>query len=940
MNTCSFKKTGAARFWASVMTAAMACGAFVAPFSVQAAANITGVSSLQPSYPAGTEIALKVVRGATLPVNGTVQVALASANGGVFGSATLASGCNDDGSFSATSANITGNTGQKAFCYKNSTVGEDTITATFTHGNAVEVATIKILITAAEGDGGGDEEGPVVDNPPPVNSGQCPAEYTKLMETYSGGISWVADANYASVILVGGPDNANNNDPDGRNKTFANVSSGTEIKREVHDISHICAILASEVASIEPLTLTSMCTYADGGAKWRVRNDKNPITVDFTWEIVDDQETGGPLSATAGPAGGAGDTFFDSTLTGTMKVYWYDENGTQKSTTKATNPALCAESVPVCVDATSGAWAATVVTSEQKFLKNGGPITDVHRTDPAKALGPADWTAGGSTGFFSLGFGGSIALSFDQYVVDVPGNDIAIHEVTNGSYPLESAAVEISQNGTTWVPVGVADNTGVGRITNLDIAGTGLAWFKYIRLTDTTNPALHGGTADGFDLDAVKVTKAVCDKPHEEDEEVDPLLATVTMCKLSSTDEALSGWTLMLLGDKVDEFTVPADVMAGTNSTALTGGISYVAIAEGTWTNNRTLLNIVDAEYSTEDNWVTVVDGFPGYQTDILELQINSTFDPDSNWGTFNSAHRYAQSFIPAVDGPANFRIFDGTGTTPQSEWYNDNSGSLAVTVYEGFAGVTGENGCVTFSDVPHGTYTSAEIMLDGWENVSGLGAVVVDESQHTFTVVNRAFSSAGDTGGSNNEPAYYTLTVAIAGDGTGTVTDGEQGGIVCATDGGEENDCSESYLAGTVVSLSALPGENSNFDNSWTIGAGTCADNTTPCEITMDQNHSVVANFDLNDIPVAVTSFTGGSSATRTGRRVPGQVAGASDSTNGASGNLGAAAPAGLVLGEQVSVVPYGAAGTGAGGGSIVIVIPAVPSAVLPRRRTVFGLL
>jgi peptidoglycan hydrolase-like protein with peptidoglycan-binding domain len=72
---------------------------------------------------------------------------------------------------------------------------------------------------------------------------------------------------------------------------------------------------------------------------------------------------------------------------------------------------------------------------------------------------------------------------------------------------------------------------------------------------------------------------------------------------------------------------------------------------------------------------------------------------------------------------------------------YGDNTGELAVTVFQGFTGVTGENGCVTFEDVPYGTYEVAELMQAGFENTSGLGPDVVDEDKETFTVENNDLS-------------------------------------------------------------------------------------------------------------------------------------------------------------------------------------------------------
>lgn len=214
--------------------------------------------------------------------------------------------------------------------------------------------------------------------------------------------------------------------------------------------------------------------------------------------------------------------------------------------------------------------------------------------------------------------------------------------------------------------------------------------------------------------------------------EVPPPTTDVTICKYDTEENPLDDWTLMLLGNKIDTVEVPATSAAGVDTSNLVGGTSYVAIAAGTWDNNRGPLNIVDAEYSTENNWVDWIDGFASYPADILELFINDTSDPDSDWGEYNSAHRYAQSFVPSSDGPANFSVNDTN--------FGDNTGSLSVDVYEGYAGNT-ENGCVTFQDVPYGTYSVDEVMQDGWQNESGLGTVEIT-GEVTLDVVNLDISN------------------------------------------------------------------------------------------------------------------------------------------------------------------------------------------------------
>lgn len=147
-----------------------------------------------------------------------------------------------------------------------------------------------------------------------------------------------------------------------------------------------------------------------------------------------------------------------------------------------------------------------VVSSSQGTLNNGSAITDVTRTNPARTLGAADGV------FFSLGKNGVVVDSVAGYVIDIPGVDLSIHEITNGrdSYPEERAKVEISQDGATWFVVGTASGKDAAGVSGFDIAPTGLTWFTLVRVTDTTNFALHDATADGFDLDAIDVTYQSC----------------------------------------------------------------------------------------------------------------------------------------------------------------------------------------------------------------------------------------------------------------------------------------------------------------------------------------------------------------------------------------------------------------------------------------------
>ncbi len=299
--------------------------------------------------------------------------------------------------------------------------------------------------------------------------------------------------------------------------------------------------------------------------------------------------------------------------------------------------------------------------------------------------------------------GGSLSIAADNgYEVTLNGNAVCSSNTSDPHY----AAYEVCPIPAASFNSG--PNTLVVKTTNL----------QYATQDPHTNPA-------GV-IYKLTVNKNACIPA--------PTKATVTMCKVDQNNAPLSGWTLTLKGANVEDVNVPANLITGVNTVAnLTSGVSYIATAVGIWLNDREPDNHVDAEYSTEDGWTTQMDGFTGFSNNILELQINGAF---GNWGAYNNAHTYARSFT-GTGAQGVLGIFDGVDPTADPAWYGDNSGSLNVNISTGYAGITGENGCVVFENVPVGTYTAGEIMKDGWTNVSGLGDVVVDAATETFTVKN-----------------------------------------------------------------------------------------------------------------------------------------------------------------------------------------------------------
>ena len=145
-------------------------------------------------------------------------------------------------------------------------------------------------------------------------------------------------------------------------------------------------------------------------------------------------------------------------------------------------------------------WADTVVSYNQGNRKDGSPVRTQRSNPEAAKIGQYDTI---ESHFFSLGFGGSIILGFDNYIINGPGDDIELVEATNETYPDEKVNVYVSQTGLvgSWIFLG---DYSKDSMIDLSDYSPSLTWMKYIKLVDTTNPAFHGNTADAYDLDGVK----------------------------------------------------------------------------------------------------------------------------------------------------------------------------------------------------------------------------------------------------------------------------------------------------------------------------------------------------------------------------------------------------------------------------------------------------
>jgi hypothetical protein len=198
-------------------------------------------------------------------------------------------------------------------------------------------------------------------------------------------------------------------------------------------------------------------------------------------------------------------------------------------------------------------------------------------------------------------------------------------------------------------------------------------------------------------------------------------------------------------------------------------------------------------------------------QTTSLDIE-NTGYDRDSGYGLVD-----AFLAVQSVAIPPTFPIsvnLNGTGNGTVTS--NPVGINCPADCTEEFA----ENNLVTLIATPN-----PGSVFSGW---NGAGCIGTGECNLTMDQAHRV-----DATFSLNP--LHTLTLTLTGSGTGTITSSPTG-VSC------RSDCTEDFLENSLVTLTAIPSANSNFDE-WTGGG--CS-GTGHCVVSMTQAQSVNAAFSL----------------------------------------------------------------------------------------------
>ena len=286
------------------------------------------------------------------------------------------------------------------------------------------------------------------------------------------------------------------------------------------------------------------------------------------------------------------------------------------------------------------------------------------------------------------------------------------------------------------------------------------------------------------------------------------------------------------------------------------GTINSIAFYNGGDTKTLTdlefyMVHTYKDEFGNNSDWISVTSSdlvFSGSNVEmtagqwtIINLTTPFVYDGLSNLAIVTREHMQWSSglgcrvFTPASGGYCSLYIsrdseaydqtnpsqYSGTRLTVKNQILVNPGGSLTRSFPEGAT--------VTLVE----ELTNSDYHFENWtDNSSNAG------NNEFYTISNLA---GAHTVVANFAPNTHTLTASVNPANSGTISDGNNN-ISGAT----------TYNHGTSVTLTANAATGYTFQN-WTIDGSTVSDASTT--ITMDQDHTVVANFTLNTYTVQVSA-------------------------------------------------------------------------------------
>ncbi len=194
----------------------------------------------------------------------------------------------------------------------------------------------------------------------------------------------------------------------------------------------------------------------------------------------------------------------------------------------------CGDDEPVIVPEGECYAVATEEYVEGTQLDNSPLLAE--RADPNNALGAPEGID--ALVFTTLGYGGSITVSFDGSVPNGEGDDIEVVETSYNNpgcaaYP-EYATVEVSMDGVNWATAGTVCKGD----PYVDISDAGD--YEYVMYVRVTNENDQSTSSDGFDVDGI-VALHNCEENGDGGEGVEDLLSVDSQNQLTSFPNPTNG---------------------------------------------------------------------------------------------------------------------------------------------------------------------------------------------------------------------------------------------------------------------------------------------------------------------------------------------------------------------------------------------------------------